>query len=142
MEKFISDAKNFWETIVATYNYSIENKVTMLFVLAIFIGLILFAIRDAKDNRRTKKEVDRYMADNQKKISEIRIRIMKCDNMKEWPRVKDWAIASANIIRSGIYDIDSNYGKVIGNPLLHDIQMMIFRKEVELIKETFKKIKI
>ena len=139
MEKFISDAKNFWETIVATYNYSIENKVTMLFILPVFIGLIIFAICDAKDNRRTKNEVDRYMADNQKKISEIRIRIIKCDNLKEWADVKNWAIASANIIRSGIYDIDSNYGKVIGNPLLHDIQMMIFRKEVELIKETFKK---
>ena len=139
MKKFILDAKEFWEALIGAYNYSTENKVMIWFVVAILIGLIIFFIADAKQNRETKKEFDKFMMENQKKISEIRIRIIKCDNLKEWVNVKNWAIAAANIIRSGIYDIDSNYGKAVGNPFLNDITMMIFKKEEELIRETFKK---
>lgn len=138
MEKFILDAKKFWETFIGVYNYSTETKVTIWFALSILIGLIIFLIVDAKDTRETKKEVDQFMTDNQKRISEIRIRIIKCDNLKDWPNVKTWAIAAANNIRSEIFGIDSTYGEILGNNLVKDITRMAFKKEEELIRELFK----
>ena len=85
-----------------------------------------------------KAEVEKFMTDNQKKISEIRIRIMTCDSLKEWPNVKNWAIAAANNIRSNLIDTDYDYGHEYGDYLVKDITKMIFRKEEELIRKTFK----
>ena len=132
MEKFILNAKKIWDLS------GTDAKLLAIFLLVLILAVIVSFIRDAKDSRETKKEVDQFMTDNQKKISEIRIRIIKCDNLKDWANVKNWAIAAANIIRSGIYDIDSNYGKVVGNPFLNDITRMVFKKEEELIRKTFK----
>jgi hypothetical protein len=132
MEKFILNAKKIWDLS------GTDAKLLAIVLLVLILAVIVSFIRDAKDSRETKKEVDQFMTDNQKKISEIRIRIIKCDNLKDWANVKNWAIATANIIRSGIYDIDSNYGKVVGNPFLNDITRMVFKKEEELIRKTFK----
>ena len=132
--------KEFWNTIVEAYNANTGNKVGMIFVLVFFIAVIWYIIRDAKLSREVKAEVEKFMTDNQKKISEIRIRIMTCDSLKEWPNVKDWAIAAANNIRSKLIDIDYDYdyGYKYGNYLVKDITKMIFRKEEELIRKTFK----
>ena len=131
--------KEFWNLIVKACNANPSNKVAFIFVLIFFIVLILFWIHDMKLNREVKAEVEKFMTNNQKKISEIRIRIMTCDSLKEWPNVKTWAIAAANNIRSEIFDIDHNYGYVYGDPLVKDINKMISRKDEELIRETFKK---
>jgi len=130
--------KEFWNFIVEAYNANTSNKVAMIFVLVILIGLILFWIRDAKLNKELQREANKYLEDNQKRISEIRIRIMTCDNLKDWPNVKNWAIAAANNIRSEIFDIEYNYGQIYGNRIVKDITNMVFRKEEELIRKTFK----
>ena len=127
-----------WNLIVEACNANPSNKVAFIFVLIFFIVLILFWIRDVKLNREVRMEVEKFMTDNQMKISEIRIRIMICDSLKEWPNVKDWAIAAANNIRSKIFDIDDDYGHEYGDYLVKDITKMIFRREEELIRETFK----
>jgi hypothetical protein len=97
MEKFILNAKKIWDLS------GTDAKLLAIVLLVLILAVIVSFIRDAKDSRETKKEVDQFMTDNQKKISEIRIRIIKCDNLKDWPNVKTWAIAAANNIRSEIY---------------------------------------
>ena len=136
MEKFILGTKNFWDFLV--HEARTEDKVGVAIAFAIIIGFIVFAIYDFRINRALKKEVDQFMTDNEKRISEIRIRIIKCDNLKDWPNVKTWAIAAANNIRSEIFGIDSTYGETLGNSLVKDITRMIFKKEEELIRELFK----
>ena len=130
--------KEFWNFIVELYNISLGTKVILIFGLLFIIAMIWYMIRDAKLNREAKAEVKKFMTDNQKKISEIRIRIMTCDSLKEWPNVKNWAIAAANNIRSKLIDINYDYGHEYGNYLVKDITKMIFRKEEELIRKTFK----
>lgn len=130
--------KELWNNIVEACNANPSNKVAFIFVLIFLIAMIWYMIRDAKLNEEAKAEVEKFMTDNQKKISEIRIRIMTCDSLKEWPNIKDWAIAAANNIRSKLIDIDDDYGHEYGDYLVKDITKMIFRKEEELIRKTFK----
>lgn len=137
-ERNNNDMKGFWNTIVEAYNANTGNKVGMIFVLIFTIVMIWFMIHDSNLSKKAKAEVEKFMTDNQKKISEIRIRIITCDSLKEWSNVKNWAIAAANNIRSNLIDIDYDYGRDYGNYLVKDITKMISRKEEELIRKTFK----
>ena len=109
-------------------------------IAVIVAGLITicglwYIIDEFISNIIDRKEVDRFLCENLDKISEIKQKIIDCDNMDDLLVVKNWAMAAIENIRYKIIDIHDMYGAQMGNSLRRNIKNMITEKEEYFIKK-------